>query len=286
MTCFSPVHLDDRTVPCGKCLACQKRRQSDWTTRLEWEYKRSHSCYFVTLTYDEENVPNELVTPPRNLLSTEPPAPAQRINVLRKRDVQLYMKRLRKAILPNKIRFFCCGEYGPKTYRPHYHILIFNIPHDYIHCLHDCWDNGFTTVSNVTPSRIAYVAKYSACYTYLPKIYHTKGVRPFCLCSNGIGSNYMSPDMVDYHRDTLSTFIVKDSIKRALPKYYRDRIFDDQMKMDIRFRNEKFIANETQTYLKKYGPLDSKNRLGPTVYQQKQEDSVRRFKKLLKNKPL
>jgi hypothetical protein len=42
------------------------------------------------------------------------------------RDLQLFMKRLRKAREPEKVRFFAGGEYGEINARPHYHLLLFN----------------------------------------------------------------------------------------------------------------------------------------------------------------
>jgi len=60
---------------------------------------------FVTLTYADENLPvgGSLV----------------------KRDLQLFMKRLRKRF-GSGIRFYGCGEYGGQFDRPHYHVLLFN----------------------------------------------------------------------------------------------------------------------------------------------------------------
>ena len=43
-------------VPCGKCIACQERRRSEWAFRLETEAK-SRPAWFVTLTYDPQYLP-------------------------------------------------------------------------------------------------------------------------------------------------------------------------------------------------------------------------------------
>jgi len=43
---------------------------------------------------------------------------------LRYVDVQLFLKRLRRALAPKRIKFFCAGEYGSLG-RPHYHLCLF-----------------------------------------------------------------------------------------------------------------------------------------------------------------
>lgn len=167
------------------------------------------------------------------------------------------MKSLRKAIYPHKIRYFLCGEYGPKTLRPHYHALIFNFPkgYDAYTEIHKAWKRGYTVVAPVTPSRISYVAKYCAMSQSLPRFYRHKSRRPFVLCSRhpAIGANYLSDSIVSYHRETLSTLLItRDGIKHSLPKYYRDRIFDDQMKYDISIRTDAVREKNIREHVLKY----------------------------------
>lgn len=270
--------MSDRTVPCGKCIPCLSRRQSDWTVRLSNEYYSSTGAIFVTLTYRDEDIPVRRVRPFYDPLKSSRPD-AVDLNVLCKRDVQLYLKRLRKALSPNIIRFFCCGEYGPKTFRPHYHLILFNYPRGYEKLIHDCWKKGYTTMSKVTPARIAYVAKYAACYTFLPDIYKQKDIRPFVTCSKGIGAQYLTDSMVTYHRETLSTFLIQNGYKKPLPKYYKDRIFDDQMKYDISVRTQqyrdKLFAERMKTHAKY-----------PYLIGQQRDEVIRRTKNLIKNKIL
>lgn len=105
---FEDSELEYFKVPCGSCRWCLIRRSAHWAVRCLYEsYMHKSSC-FLTLTYDEAHLPSD-----RQLVI---------------RHVQLFLKRLRdylsKRGLP-RIRFFGCGEYGSKNYRPHYHLLIF-----------------------------------------------------------------------------------------------------------------------------------------------------------------
>lgn len=279
MDCLTPyVHPEKGPLPCGKCISCLQRRTSDWSVRLKQEYSQCTSCYFVTLTYREENVPRVLIN-------------NDMVNVLCKRDLQLFLKRIRKAIEPDRIRFFACGEYGPSTLRPHYHMILFNFPalKDVYKIVNAKWSLGFTTVSTIKPAHFDYVAKYCASYMYLPEYLRCKSYRPFILCSRrpAIGYCYMSDAIVDYHRRTLSISLVsRDGIKRNLPKYYRDRIFDDQMKADISASTTAYRNLSVDRYISKYGKRDTESFFSgvPTIHQQQKLDYDRLERKLFKNK--
>lgn len=107
---------------------------------------------FITLTYNEENLPTD-----------------QGLDV---RHWQLFMKRLRKKYAPKKIRFYHCGEYGDTDDRPHYHAILFGhtfrdqvpIPGKentyYSQELETLWGKGFTTTGNVVFETAAYIARY------------------------------------------------------------------------------------------------------------------------------
>ena len=101
-------------VPCGKCLECRIQYARAWADRCVLEAKQYKYNYFVTLTYDDEFLPNR--------------------NSLEPKDLQLFIKRLRKHYAKKypdlKIRFLASGEYGDKSWRPHYHIILFNCPID------------------------------------------------------------------------------------------------------------------------------------------------------------
>lgn len=113
------LHDQERTImiPCGQCLACRMRYSNDWANRIYLEactYPRDRN-WFLTLTYDEDHLPYG---------SGERPT-------LIKDEISKFMKALRQRWAEDEtqtegIRFFGCGEYGGKTQRPHYHIILLN----------------------------------------------------------------------------------------------------------------------------------------------------------------
>lgn len=107
-------------IPCGKCIGCRLEYSRQWANRCLLELEYHDSAYFVTLTYNEEHVPKSFYGDPET-------GEAQPSLTLCKKDLQLFMKRLRKAFPNDKIRFFACGEYGSNTFRPHYHLILFGL---------------------------------------------------------------------------------------------------------------------------------------------------------------
>lgn len=225
-------------VPCGKCEACLAKRKSDWIFRLTKEYENSSSAYFITLTYDDDHIP------------IEEDEYGLRFSVC-KRDVQLFIKRLRKNLHPFKIRFFLVSEYGPRTLRPHYHMLLFNYPKQLkstiIERVESCWNQGFVTVSSVNPARIAYVCGYCLDNSDLPPEY----TKNFMLCSRrpAIGSQFLDDtDIINYIRDKQDGLchirINGESVPVRIPRYYKDKIFDRLGLDKISIKNADYVAKQ------------------------------------------
>lgn len=93
---------------------------------------------FVTLTYSDEFLPED--------------------GSVSVRHFQLFVKRLRKALFPIKIRYFGVGEYGEKTFRPHYHLIVFGA--DDYEKISEAWPYGHVVVGFVSLDSLAYVAGY------------------------------------------------------------------------------------------------------------------------------
>ena len=117
-------YLNWKQIPCGHCDGCRIDRSRDWANRCMMELEYHKDAWFVTLTYNDQFVPKSWYADPAT-------GEAHQSLTLSKRDWQLFMKRLRKATvgLPGceNIRFFMCGEYGPSTFRPHYHAILFGL---------------------------------------------------------------------------------------------------------------------------------------------------------------
>lgn len=159
MACYRPVlvRIHDgakKPMPCGRCVGCDLERSRQWAVRCVHEAQMHEDNCFVTLTYDSLNLP-----PGGSLDRSAFP---------------LFMKRLRKHVAPQKVRYFHAGEYGDHTGRPHYHACLFGVDFsDKYHwttrgefpvwrseTLERLWPLGQSEIGSVTFESAAYVARY------------------------------------------------------------------------------------------------------------------------------
>lgn len=149
MLCSRPFKQGVMEYGCGQCLPCRINRRRTWTSRLLLEAQQHPFNVFLTLTYSDENFPHGGSVVPR--------------------DLQLFLKRLRRRIAPSKVRFFGVGEYGGTTFRPHYHVLLFGVacPHG-VDIDHRCqcdfakdWAKGHVQGGGVTKDSASYVVEYT-----------------------------------------------------------------------------------------------------------------------------
>lgn len=138
-------------IPCAGCVHCRQNHAFSWALRCQLELQRHDCASFVTLTYDDAHLPDTLV----------------------KRDLQLWLKRLRSALqrglTPDRtIRFFACGEYGETNGRPHYHAILFGLDATEDHLVDEAWNTTNATTGGITRTfpanarTIAYTAGYTA----------------------------------------------------------------------------------------------------------------------------
>lgn len=110
-------------IPCGNCIGCRLDYSRQWANRCMLELGYHESAYFLTLTYNDGNLPTHWYV-------DESTGEASEVAYLDKRDWQLFMKRLRRALPNQKLRFFMAGEYGEQNMRPHFHAIVFGLKLD------------------------------------------------------------------------------------------------------------------------------------------------------------
>ena len=148
-------------VPCQKCLHCRLARAADWGVRVEREASLYPESWFVTLTYDEENLP------PLGHLVPE--------------HAKQFVIDLRNRGYAN-LRTYGCAEYGTQSLRPHYHLCLLNLSLPKLHSytpnlfknsnnshsyftsplLTDIWSKGSVLLAPLNFDTAAYTARYAS----------------------------------------------------------------------------------------------------------------------------
>ncbi|WNK13710.1 MAG: replication initiator protein [Microvirus sp.] len=122
MLCKRPIFVVSAggLVQCRQCLPCRINRRRDWTMRLLLEKNTSPRSLWVTLTYAPAHLPTSYTDANGVVYSHSS-------GVLNPSHLKDFFKRLRKYLPPRSLRYFACGEYGDKSWRPHYHICLFGV---------------------------------------------------------------------------------------------------------------------------------------------------------------
>lgn len=269
MTCYHPInayktaggsivftelarHGDTQHIKlaCGQCIGCKLERSRQWGLRCTHESKMHAESAFVTLTYDDKNLP-------------------ERSN-LNHADFQKFMKRLRKNTGKN-IRYYMGGEYGTTTWRPHFHACIFG--HDFRDKLYfkrsesgeviytsqelaKLWPFGFATTGQVTFESAAYIARYcvqkitgpnakehykrvdeNGEYQLNPE-YNRMSLKP------AIGKTWYEKHKADIHNHD---YAIMNGVKTAAPKYY-DKLLkkenEDKLLQHKETREQRAVKNK------------------------------------------
>lgn len=195
-------------VSCGKCIPClvDKCRSRASLISRESEYHKYQ--VYITLTYSPDHVPTfdfhtddfgvshffdvETLEPLGSLkMSVSKLHNIQnrsndgKFHYARFSDAQKFLKRLRKHIntyYNEKIRYYIVSEYGPKTFRPHYHAIVFfsssNVYGDFGKILSKTWKNGHFDFSLSRGGCANYVASYINSFVDLPKVFTLPGTSP------------------------------------------------------------------------------------------------------------
>ncbi len=259
------------TVKCGQCIGCRLDRSLVWAIRMVHEASHYDLNNFLTLTYDDENLPA--------------------YGSLHLPHFQKFLKRYRKEVAPLKIRFFHCGEYGEITRRPHYHAIIFG--HDFADkylwatrnginayrsdLLEHLWPHGQSETSDLTFESAAYVARYVTKKITGPGkeiINPVTGLKPYEILDQygeirpidaeyntmsrrpGIGYNWYQSYKSDlYPSDNVHIMTANNTREFAVPSYY-----DNQLQLENPALLEKLKRNR-RTSLAKHSANNTPLRL-------------------------
>ena len=141
-------------VPCGHCLGCRSEQGRQWAVRIMHEMEMHEFAWFLTLTYNDETLPDYGSLDPTHL--------------------RKFFKDLRKLYPARQVSFYACGEYGERKQRPHYHAVLFGADfldrrvHDdpnrsgvwQSEILNNVWGRGLTEFGTVSFGSASYVAGY------------------------------------------------------------------------------------------------------------------------------
>lgn len=217
-------------IPCGNCIGCRIDRTRSWALRCVHESKLHTFNSFVTLTYDDEHLPDD--------------------TGIDKTTLQLFFKRLRKAGF--SFRYFACGEYGDTSKRPHYHVIFFGEdfhadrrlykrgPTGNLYtsdALTKAWGFGHAIIASFSYQTAAYVASYVVKrrtgkdadeHDDYSRLEYTTGQllqvqREFVLMSRrpGLGSDWYEKFKDDAFP---SDFLVNQDKKFSVPRYYYNKL--------------------------------------------------------------
>lgn len=278
---YSELSSSDRNftefvdIPCGRCIGCRLARSKQWADRAVLELQYHDYNYFLTLTYDDDNVPSaEFICPDTGEVAES--------LTLYKKDLQDFIKRLRKHFEPVKCRHLSVGEYGSETLRPHYHQILFSdfeIPDLKFYkftengdpifeseLLDKIWKKGKVWIGDATWESIAYVARYvnKKLYGAEAEYYKTFNLVPeFLTCSlkPAIGREYYEDHKEDLFTKSEYFFPRAHGVGSACPSRYFNHLFEADfdaehvearktaLKAQFEARKAIKLENTSKTYL-------------------------------------
>lgn len=259
MNCLHPISIsvvrpstgevENLHVGCGKCPNCLRSKRFEWSMRIGAEIDKCKDAYFVTLTFNDENLPRGLDTG--------------------RRYWQCFMKRFRKNTGLKGFKYFCCSELGEEKGRLHFHCIFINLGRSASFlrkALERDWQGGFTDVQYIKNSKkcAEYVSKY--CYQDMDRpscfyvdykidenrIFKVRVQTPKYFrryVSKGMGLSLLSDAFLAYLRQRGDgTFVDPRFGELSLPSYYIGKVWppDSEEYLFIKAsRLEKLLDNQS-----------------------------------------
>ena len=268
-------------IPCGKCIGCRLEYAKEWANRgyLESKLYDDNFCWFVTLTYDDNNLVTEWKDEKEGISNSAVSG------TLVPRHFTRFMHDLRQIMERRYnrtgIRFMGCGEYGDEKERPHYHVILFNcyLPSDTFYeprlinkefyfrntIIEEAWKKGISNISECTWNTINYTARYITKKVNGKeswKHYAEKGIYPeFMRVSRmpGIAKPYYDLHKEDIYKTDSIWIKNKAGIVQCKPPKYFDYLYEKEcpehwkrIQADRKRaeRNQENLINDTHSYMR------------------------------------
>lgn len=257
---FFPKYAPDtKEIICGQCIECRIRKAQEDSQRCMAEAQTSeHDCYFLTLTYDDEHLPEPILSFPYHDVPGEVHDKPVLCSPLKKKDFQDWIKRFRMQLERKQgfkgVRYFYCGEYGSQSNRPHMHVLLFNVDLPDLEVaftrsltsgkdikyfqskfVSDSWGQGFVSISPLTWENIAYTCRYvmkkktgKHSEAYLKKCFEAQ-VQPVPYeFTNRSTKPALGRAYYEEHKDFIHEFdkVLMPNGKELKPAKYYDKLYD------------------------------------------------------------
>ncbi|QCS36708.1 replication initiator protein [Capybara microvirus Cap3_SP_646] len=202
-------------APCGQCMECRLKDLRDWYVRSRFEAKCKERPfhYFLTLTYDDENLPVD--------------------GFASRDDIKAFFKSLRHRFEGASIRYFATSDYGGKLGRAHFHAIVFSSVRIFANSIFNVWQKGFTKLKVLTPVSMRYCCKYTIKKRDLVGSEGYVNPRAFFrLVSKHYGENG-----INYFNGT-DNFVEFDGKKFGWPQYLIDKIVQNGLDPHLVFDKE------------------------------------------------
>lgn len=268
-------------IACGQCVGCRLERSRQWAVRCMHEAQLYDENCFVTLTYDDDHLPEAGLEHEHWQKFFKRLRQKIRRETLNECKVHGFTRsQTRQALKHASPRFYMCGEYGEQFGRPHFHACIFNYdfpdkklfkknrghPIFTSKILESLWPYGYSSVAGLSFQSAAYVARYimkkqtgdaaADHYEILNEYGEYVPIRPEynkMSLKPGIGADWLKKFSSDvYPHD----FVVVNEKKSRPPKYY-DKLFEVSYPSDL--EDVKFRRLQAA---KKYQDNNTPERLG------------------------
>ncbi len=289
-------------VSCGHCCSCLINKMRSKCVVCSEQEKLCKYTFFVTLTYDRYNVPKMyplfLVDSARNRqfvelydeetgeLVSSCYYPHSKVKQLQKRsddgklhyarysDLQKFIKRLRRRISikskykNEKIKYFAVSEYGPRTFRPHFHCLFYfnsrELSQDFRNLVDSCWSFGFTDTSLSRGGVSSYVASYVNSLVAVPEIFKGYATNPKSSHSSCLGLPLYEDEFKDIFKNEPARLIrpverIQDGVRTTSAPWrsFKSYLFPKCFRYTYKSFHERCSTyNLLRTIVKRYGEKD------------------------------